>query len=160
MADMLADAISEKQAWIDVGSYLMTYDVPSIATQYVTLFTEAGTSVADGVSVRMLVRELQNVAENGGQGIAVSELCVDAFAYGYAEKIDHLISKGKCGAGDDGRAKRYAYMNARKQLESSGQYSRVANPGSVEDSIRRILEAQQAGMQVKPGSISTEQGLV
>lgn len=119
-----------------------------------------GRALLDGVSVRMLVRELQNVAENGGQGFAVSELCVDAFAYGYAEKIDHLISKGKCGAVDDGRAKRYAYMNARKQLESSGQYSKVANPGSVEDSIRRILEAQQAGMQVKPGSISTEQGLV
>lgn len=155
MANLLADGISEQQSWTDVGAYLMKHDVPSIATQYVTLFTEAGTCVADGVVVRMLIRELENSAAANSRGFVASDLCIDAFSYGYAEKISHLAAKGKYESGNEGNVRRNAYKNARKMAEAEQRYGNLSNPENIVESIQLILDAQQDGMKIKPGEIAT-----
>ena len=151
-----ADAFALLSATLN--RYLSNHTVPDavirdVLLSYTVSYQNAAKQTVDSFLVKFWNRHNDcDVAE------FMSMLRRYAFAFGYAEKIKHLMAKGKYAARNDAAYKdeHVAYRNALALTGKDGTLPELPAGTPRPEAAWSVLDAYQTGMKVRPGLIPTE----
>ena len=157
----------------DLARYIIDNDIPDCVLRYMLLDAKASRELSHRTVVKCFMRAFlyEEVSLSALADLEIL-LCYDLFGYGYAEKITHLIAKGKytpkvSSEREDGRPRSpkdtdrwHAKLNASYMARQSHKYDDLPEPSDQLVVAARALDAYQDGMKLRPGSIPTGNSLL